>query len=249
MPLAFESIKFLDQSFEVVRKKRRRSLSIKLKSECYRIYTNQTLPADQILAFLHSKTKWLEKNIKVMQLEKQKAINPAFQTGSLFPFLGEFKYFIFTSAPGRKIEFQVEEGFLNCKIPRLKFLNFSPEENRDKIRDSLIHFYKQQASLYLIQRCQALANEMSLFPSIIKIQTAKSRWGSCNSKNVIHLNWKLMVFSPVLIDYVIVHELCHLKFLNHSQSFWNLVENFSINYQEAESAIKLQAGWTVFLNK
>ncbi len=244
-----ESILFLDQSFEVMRKKGRRSLSIKLKSESYRIYANHTLPQDQILAFLNSKIKWLERNIKVIQLEKEKAIKPQFKEGALLPFQGEFKYFTFSASPQKKISFTVEDGFLICKIPQKNYPNFRADENQDKIHERLIQFYKKQASNILIQRCQSLAAKMRLLPSAVKIQTAKGRWGSCNSKKVIRLNWKLMVFPQALIDYVIVHELCHLRFLNHSQDFWNLVENFSLNYREAELAIKQHAGWTTFLTK
>ena len=246
---AIESITFLDHSFEVIRKKRRRSLSVKLKSESYRIYTNHTLPSEQILAFLHSKTKWLEKNIKILLLENRKAIKPNFQEGSLFPFLGEFKYFIFSPVAGKKISFSLEEGFLICKIPQGDFANLNLKEIQVKIHRCLIQCYKKEASQKLIERCHLLAKEMNLFPSEVKIQTATGRWGSCNSKKVIRLNWKLLVFPQTLIDYVIIHELCHLQFLNHSPSFWSLVENFSVNYRETEAAIKQQAGWTAFLNK
>ena len=240
-----ESISFLNHSFEIIRKKRRKSLSVKLQPQCYRIYANNSISSSFILTFLMSKKKWLEKNIEILKNEQKNIPIIDFLEGNLFPFLGNLKYFNFVLKPSKKIHFAVEDGFLICYLPKNK-----PELQDDKVllKKVLIEFYKKYATDYLVKRCKDLGRKMNLSPARIKIQTAQRRWGSCTSKKNINLNWKLLIFPPRLIDYVIVHELCHLQHLNHSKSFWNLVEHFYPHYLEAENEIKSQAAWATFLD-
>ena len=243
---ATESISFLNTSFEVIRKKRRRSLSIKLQPENYRVYVNSSISDSAIVDFLMSKKTWLEKNLTILETRQKNAPKVDFYEGSLFPFFGELKFFSFSVTPLKKLRFSIEEGFLICYIPEHR-----PElqYNKTFLKNALIQFYKKLAEEYLIKRCQFLGRELQLVPAQIKIQTATTRWGSCTSQKKINLNWKLLVFPKVLIDYVIIHELCHLKFLNHSKDFWDLVEFHCPNYKEAELEIKNQSSWTLFLKK
>lgn len=238
-----EKILFLGQDFKIVRKSKRRNLSIKLKVDSFQILTNQTLPQKQIFEFLLSKKNWLEQNFQILELEKKKTINPEFQEGSLFPYFGEMKYLTFTKTKLKKIKFAVEDGFLVCQRP-VGRLDIKSSE----FKKVLIQYYKDQAQSYLISRCLHLASELNFQPAQVKIQTAKTRWGSCNSKKNINLNWKLIAFPKVLIDYVIIHELCHLRHMNHSALFWSLVESLCPYYKESEQELKAQMGLTAFLS-
>ena len=241
-----ETISFLNTSFEVVRKKRRRSLSIKLRPESYRVYANNSISDSAIVDFLVSKKSWLEKNLIILETQQKNTPKIDFYEGSLFPFFGELKFFSFSTTHLKKLRFRIEGGFLICYVPEHR-----PELQYDKIflKNALIEFYKSLAEEYLVKRCEFLGKELKLAPALVKIQTATTRWGSCTSQKMINLNWKLLVFPKVLIDYVIIHELCHLRFLNHSKDFWDLVESHCPNYQEAELEIKNQSSWTLFLKK
>ena len=232
-----EAIVFLEKSFQVIRKKRRKSLSIKISSDQFKVFTNESVPKSALLDFLQSKQAWLSENIKIIEDKKLKFPQPKFEDGSLFPFYGELKHFNFIETKLKKILFQVEDGFLICSIPRQ---DPSLRMNINELKKALIKFYKASARDFLIPRCFAKGQELALIPNNVKIQTARARWGSCSSKKVIQLNWKLMVFPRAIMDYVIVHELCHLKHLNHSADFWNLVESNFPNYKEIESEIKSQ---------
>jgi predicted metal-dependent hydrolase len=72
----------------------------------------------------------------------------------------------------------------------------------------------------------------------VRVKQLKSRWGSCSSKGDLTFNYKVLFLEGNLQDYVIVHELCHIKQPNHSQKFWNLVERSLPNYEKMRSAIK-----------
>lgn len=86
-----------------------------------------------------------------------------------------------------------------------------------------------KAEEYLICRSKELAAKYGLVPQRITIRRQKTRWGSCSFSGVVSLNCKLMILRTELIDYVIIHELCHLLEFNHSKRFWNLVKQFVPN--------------------
>lgn len=98
--------------------------------------------------------------------------------------------------------------------------------NNEKILKSYDRFYKELAVNYLTPRLKYFSNLMGLNYTDIKFRKMKSRWGSCSSKKTITLNTELMKVKKELIDYVLVHELAHLKHMNHSKEFHSLVENY-----------------------
>jgi predicted metal-dependent hydrolase len=106
------------------------------------------------------------------------------------------------------------------------------------LRRRFIAWYRQQALAYLDERLQSLISRTGLAPTGIRVRAYRSRWGSCSIRGIISLNWKLMMAPPEVIDYVIVHELCHLAHLNHSRSFWNLVEKHMPDYKTHKTWLK-----------
>lgn len=85
---------------------------------------------------------------------------------------------------------------------------------------------------YLEKRAQKLASKIGIKPSKIVVKPLKNRWGSATEKGVVTLNSHLLKAPKDVIDYIIIHELCHLKIKNHSFRFWNLVRKFMPNYEE-----------------
>ena len=98
--------------------------------------------------------------------------------------------------------------------------------------DDIESFYKQKAKEFLPQRVKTLAKHCQLFPTRVTITKAKSRWGSCSGKNSISLSCFLVKLPFEVIDYVIIHELCHIKHKNHSKTFWQEVKNHCPEYKQ-----------------
>ncbi|MBF0097426.1 MAG: M48 family metallopeptidase [Magnetococcales bacterium] len=101
-----------------------------------------------------------------------------------------------------------------------------------ELQTVLEQWFRQQASLYLPVRLQAWAARMGLQYQRVTIRNPKSRWGSCSSLGSINLNWRLIWVPVCLGDYVLVHELSHLRHMNHSPAFWRVVASFVPEYQE-----------------
>ena len=99
-------------------------------------------------------------------------------------------------------------------------------------------FYKKEIQKILPMRVEEFSKKMQLFPTSISFRKNKRTWGSCNFKNGLNFNILLMKFPIEVMDYVIVHELAHIKHKNHSKDFWNLVAVYCPNYKEIEKLFK-----------
>ena len=99
-------------------------------------------------------------------------------------------------------------------------------------------FLKNTAESYILPRTHQLAQEMRLKFKKVSLRQQKTRWGSCSSQKNLNFNWRLVHFEPKVIDYVIIHELAHLKHMNHSKAFWSLVAQFDPDYKKHRKALK-----------
>lgn len=108
--------------------------------------------------------------------------------------------------------------------------------------EGLKTFYKSEAKSYIIPRCKELAQLHEFEFEKIRITSAMTRWGSCSSKKNLSFSYRLIMSPKECIDYVIIHELCHLRQMNHSRKFWSEVENIMPNYKLYERHLK-EFGW------
>lgn len=99
-------------------------------------------------------------------------------------------------------------------------------------------FYRKEAEKRIPQIMEKMIAITALKPEEYKLMNFKRAWGNCSSKKVIKLNAKLVMYSDFAIEYVCLHELCHLKYMNHSKKFWSLVENYMPDYKIAENELK-----------
>ena len=115
---------------------------------------------------------------------------------------------------------------------------FPKKIEQDKILKTLKSWYKKVAKQILSERLAYVEGKVRLKSKSIRISDSKGKWGSCNSSGVICFNWRVIMLPPKVIDYVIVHELCHLVEMNHSKKFWDLVSRFLPDVQERKKMIK-----------
>jgi predicted metal-dependent hydrolase len=99
-------------------------------------------------------------------------------------------------------------------------------------------FYKNEIKKILPSKVEEFSKKMNLFPTSISYRKNKRTWGSCNHKNGLNFNILLMKFPIEIMEYVIVHELAHIKHKNHSRDFWSLVAIYCPNYKEVEKLFK-----------
>lgn len=118
-------------------------------------------------------------------------------------------------------------------------LYFPPGLDEPRLRKKLIMFYREQARQILSERIGRFATRMGVHPADIRIGSAKRSWGSCTSAGRLTFSWRLMMASPEAVDYVIVHELAHLKHLNHSEAFWAVVARILPDWKKRRQELRL----------
>ena len=151
----------------------------------------------------------------------------------------------------KNVYIQIKEGMVIVKAPRKvskKEIEKIIEQKSDWIQKALEKEIKKQEKqpLYTKEEFKRIieknVNELvqltGLKPNKIIIKQIKYAWGSCSSKKNITLNLELIKYSQEAIRYVILHELCHIKYMNHSKDFWNLVEKYMPNYKQVKKEFK-----------
>ncbi len=135
------------------------------------------------------------------------------------------------------------EGFVNSKrnwinetVDRMK--ERSTAKKALRLSEEQIRECKAKAKIFLTQRSEYYAEIMGVKYKEIKINSAHTRWGSCNAKGTINFAYRLILAPPQLADYVVVHELAHLIELNHSKRFWQIVGHFLPDYKERQKKLQ-----------
>ncbi len=116
-----------------------------------------------------------------------------------------------------------------------------PVEDASACRELLRNWLQRKARLELAPWLQQLSQRCDLAYSRMTVRGQSTRWGSCSSKQSISLNYKLLFLPPTLVDYVLIHELCHTVHMNHSKVFWQLVQHYYPDLDQAKTDLK--KGW------
>lgn len=182
---------------------------------------------------------WLDK--KNYEFEKVRATSPQkfWKNGEAFPFIGKNFWLKLEPFTGARALLQLDLDQLHFFYPQA--WDDLPTAQRSVLfRKELLKFYKSKAIIDLSARVRNWSTQMQLYPRQLSFRNQKTRWGSCSSQGKISLNWRLVAYAPELIDYIVIHELAHLKHQNHSHSFWNLVKDFCPNYKALRQQLNQQ---------
>ncbi len=175
--------------------------------------------------FVQSKQKWIDKHLLERKVHIEKKAEFLLSYGSKVLYSG--KEYPIMESEGNTVGFDNVYFYVPKKL--------SPEQ----IKHALIKIYKLLAKRELNKKVIQFSKQLNLLPSTVKINSSRTRWGSCSSKGSINFSWRLMLADDALIDYVVVHELAHLKELNHSKKFWAIVESVLPDYKERKKGLKL----------
>lgn len=227
------SLAFADFTLEyTLVRSRRKTIGMELKNGVFTVRSPLRTPLKEIERVLLSKASWISKALEHSQVQnedrsrrKERALS-----GGKIPYLGS------------EISFRCDSSAKTTHLRGSELIialaeDAAEEAILEKIRD----WYKKEARRVLPAMVAKKAASVSLVGrplTDVRISSAKTRWGSCTSKGSINLNWKLLMFAPETADYVISHELAHLKEMNHSRAFWAVVESYCPKWKEAEAALK-----------
>ena len=205
----------------------RRTVGLKITADGLVVHAPKRIFAFQLNQILQEKSKWILDKLQyraATQVEKVEWID------------GEHLLYL-----GQDVQLQIIENVTN-KSPSFdaNFLSLATPtpNNHGIISHKVIQWYKKQAALDFGRRLEILASKLGVPTPPLTLSNAQSRWGSCNSRGEVRLNWRLLQAPPHIINYVICHELAHLREMNHSAKFWAVVEQLFPNYKAAEKELK-----------
>ena len=204
---------------------KRRTITIRVtKDAAVEVRAPMRMPLSSIDHFVNSKDKWIQKHVKeaLDSIESRNSFDLSF--GSTVMLRG--KHFLIVPSDEKKSRLQNNE----LLIPK----NLSGE----KILDSVRALLKEHAKQYLPERTEYFAGLMEVVPTSVRIGSATTRWGSCNSNGKITYSWRIIMCDDSLIDYLVVHELAHLLQMNHSSKFWMEVEKIIPDYKNRRKHLK-----------
>lgn len=200
----------------------------------------KSTPLKDIVQFLDQSHSWIQNKKKKSDFLKKKYPPKAYRENETFLFLGEnhtLKFFP-SSLPQRELRIQNHFKELQYLVPHQEWNSSYKLEPQPHIKPELIQFYKKCGESVLSQSLRFYSRLMQLHVSLVSYRSQKTLWGSCNAKGHISLNWRLVAAPVFVMNYIIVHELAHLKYLDHSQKFWNLVGKFYPHYQKGRRWLK-----------
>jgi len=186
--------------------------------------------------FVDAQQEWISQALAKMAIKTGSNLNPVpthYGQGSPIPYLGQRFKMTLRPTKLKRIKIEFAEEFITY-VPETMPAN----EQSDKIRTSLIKWMKTQAKMQTERFVTKHATKNRLYPRTISIKTQKSRWGSCGIHNDIHINWLLLMAPTSVFEYVVVHELCHIRVKNHSSQFWTLVAEHMPDYQQHRKWLK-----------
>ena len=214
-------------------KKSKKTLSLKITENGLIVSAPFYMTERKINQLLSSKINWIKKKLALIEPQKNKLI---IENGATFNLLG------------KKIQLSLFQGKNKIEWRDTESLNihFKDPSNQEKIKTFFLKWLKETALDYFSQRAYEISKINSIPSNSILLSNAKTRWGTCNSKAEVRINWRLIQAGPYVIDYVICHEFAHLTYMNHSRNFWNLVEKINPDYKSAENFLK-NKGFSLYL--
>lgn len=203
---------------EIIRS-RRRSIGIQVKDDGRVIVRAPLRMPDQAIQDTINKYRdWIIAKRKQVE-ERRKAVQAeTFNEGDLFYFLGKKYPLVFRQNLPADVVF--DNAFYTAPAPPVF------------VRKRLETWYRKTARKVITSKVNALAAAFELKHHAVKINSANQRWGSCTCKGTLNFPWRLIMCPEPVLDYVIVHEMAHLKQMNHSNRFWAVVEIMCPDYAE-----------------
>lgn len=190
------------------------------------IHAPKKTPDEKVLELLEHNWGPILEKIKEMKASLEGQQKKVYENDETFLYLGKSYPIVITHNQNIEKDIVIFEG---------EKLQLTVKQMDDgKIKQALQHFYHQQCKS-LVEA--SISNYQSYFkskPRSIRISDSKTTWGTCDSNKKLTFNWKLAMAPIEVIDYVVVHEMCHMVHLNHDRSFWRLVGSIMPNYKEKE---------------
>jgi predicted metal-dependent hydrolase len=201
-----------------VRSKRRTIALIVERDGTFTVRAPMRTPHSEIESFIRQKEDWIIRTRdKMKSTHDERTSKRQYVDGEKFPFLGS----------------SFDLKLVGPQRPSLRFDNGFTLSRAAQAKGERVftRWYKERAFQVISERVEKYSQQYDFAPQQVRISSAKTRWGSCSSSGSLSFTWRLVMAPLEVVDYVVVHELAHLRVKNHSAKFWKLVESICPDYK------------------
>jgi predicted metal-dependent hydrolase len=222
-------------------RKRRRTIEIAIDaSGRVSVAAPVWTPAHEIDDFVRRKAGWIRRQIATPPAPPQVQPERTFAAGETLPFLGRQVVLDVQDIEGiERASARLAGDVLEVRLPTGR----TGEARDASVREAIERWYRARARVVFAERVAHFAAIAGVSPKRVLVRAQKTRWGSCGRDGTLRLNWHLMLAPTAVVDYIVVHELCHLRRGGHGKAFWQLVERVLPEYRAAKAELR-RAGLT-----
>lgn len=193
--------------------RRRRSIAISVEARVVRVRVPMRATRGQIEEAVHKHRAWI---LARLAAPVATALLPQFLTGETVQFRGGHLTLDVREVRARRVVVRQEGESLRVEVPSA----FSDDDRAKAISAAITSWYRDQAKVLFWDLVPTWSAASGLVPKAVQVRDQRRRWGSCSPDGTLRFNWRLVMVEPALAEYVVVHELAHLRHRNHQAEFW-----------------------------
>jgi predicted metal-dependent hydrolase len=226
-----------------MRRARRRSIGFVVGPEGLSVSVPRWVGLKEVDGALQDKRVWILRKLREQREQRERAqrlqsARVDWRDGSELPFLGDTVILLLDARTTSAVLDATAADALPGVARRLLRVGLPQEATAEQIRDVVQSWLQRQARRVFEERCAVFAQRLNVRVRRIALSSAATRWGSANADGSIRLNWRLVHFGLPVIDYVVTHELAHLREMNHSPAFWDVVRSVLPDYEHSRLALR-----------
>ena len=221
-----------DFPIEVVRSLKSKSAAIEIDKGIVKVTVPQNLSDYRVDELVKKRTIWIKKQLKI-EAETPSLRPKEYVNGETFSYLG--RNYRLKCVDDETRDVKLKHGYLTVHLSKALKAN----EKEYFIKQSLKDWYQARALEKLKEKTKRYSSIIGVTPKSVNVKEYKARWGSCSAKGDISFNWRIIISPHHIVDYIVVHELCHLLEYNHGSKYWKQVGSVIPNYDECRNWLKV----------
>ena len=217
-----------DFPFEIIRTDRVKSASIDVEDNLVKVTVPKNLSDERIEELIKGRILWIKQKL-ALQASAIVSKPKEYVDGEAFAYLG--RNYRLKCVSGTEESVKLKSGYLNVTTKNGK-------RNSEHIKAAIEQWYRTKALSRLIDKTRRYSAILKVEPTSINLKDYKAMWGSCSPKGVVSYNWRIILAPHKIVDYIVVHELCHLIEPNHSSKYWKQVRSVISDYENSKEWLK-----------
>ncbi|WP_408956577.1 M48 family metallopeptidase [Natroniella sp. ANB-PHB2] len=221
--------------YKVIRSDRK-TLGLEIsKEEGLKVRAPRSVEEERIEEVIKKKADWILKKQERLDKIKSSPKKKEFLSGEKLTYLGRRYRIKLRKKEMKGVQISLYQGKFYIDVDK----RIPKKDRRAEVKKELISWYRKKAEKRITERVAKYKSQIGVAPNSVKIKKQKKRWGSCSSLGNLNFNWKIIMAPMSVIDYLVVHELAHLKYPNHSKDFWNLVASVIPDYKKKKEWLRV----------